>query len=141
MVDVMRQDEKSATSSSAESELEGGVAGRREPRDLSVLRPDMPPLHRALVAATPAVPPIGICSGDGILSFALTGTSPGVHVKRTLRRADGSKLLCSTVFLDERSFAEWLDADDMRFTYALLFQQLRSSFRRLNDANCRHEGR
>jgi hypothetical protein len=141
MVDVMSRDEQSATSSSAEAGLECGGAGHREPRDLSVLRPDMPPWHRAVAGASPPPPPIGICSGDGILSFALTSTSPGVHVKRTFRRADGSKLLCSTVFLDERSFAEWLDADDMRFSYALLFQQLRSSFRRLNEAGGRHEGR
>ena len=141
MVDVMSEGGESAASSSAEAGLQCPAAGQREPRDLSVLRPEMPQLHRATVGASSPPPPIGICSGDGILSFALTSTSPGVHVKRTLRRADGSKLLCSTVFLDERSFAEWLDADDMRFTYALLFQQLRSSFRRLNDTGCRHESR
>ncbi|WP_280153506.1 hypothetical protein [Piscinibacter sp. XHJ-5] len=126
---MMNNDETSTVPAGADPGITPAAAPR-EPRDLSVLRPEALPCGQTAMAPPPA--PIGICSGDGVLSFALTSTSPGVHVKRTLRRADGSKLLCSVVFRDELSFTSWLDADDLRFTYALLFQQLRSSFRRLN---------
>jgi hypothetical protein len=77
------------------------------------------------------IPPVGIVSSDGVLSFALTRSATGVHVKRTHRHADGTELRCYVSFLSEQSFAAWLDSDDMRFRYALAFQQVRRSFAQL----------
>ena len=69
-----------------------------------------------------------VISADSVLSFELACSPVGVHVKRTYRRSDGTKLHCSAVFHDEDSFVRWSEADDMRFAYALVFRQLRRTF-------------
>lgn len=71
--------------------------------------------------------PATIDSADGVLSFELTKAPVGVHVKRTCRRATG-QIDCSVVFDDEASFIAWVAADQMRFSYALVFQQLTRRF-------------
>jgi hypothetical protein len=77
-------------------------------------------------------------SGDGILSFELTRSPVGLHVKRTHCRA-GGQVDCSTVFHDEARFVRWVDADQMRFAYPLLFQQLRRSFSELIGQGSQHD--
>ena len=83
-------------------------------------------------AFPPARPmPTAIAGAGGALAFELSVAEQGVHVMRVHRRADGSRVHCSVLFDDLESFTEWLDADPMRFTHPLVFQQVRRCFIRL----------
>ena len=109
-----------------------------KPRDLSVVLPQ-PHFLSPKTFESAALPPVGIVTSDGVLAFALTRGALSVHVKRTHRRIDGTQIRCYASFRDEASFMAWLDADDLRFSYALAFQQVRRSFAQLLSHGCARE--
>jgi hypothetical protein len=102
-----------------------GRPASARPRDLSVLRAERSP---ASPVEQVQPPPVVIGSAGGELSFVLAQGAGGVHVARAHRRRDGARLHCSALFQDQETFLEWLDADDMRFTHPLVFQQLKRTF-------------
>lgn len=96
------------------------------------LRPPLPLLEANAAAVTGDTPsPVAVCSAGGALHFELSAAPSGVHVVRTHRRTDGSKVHCSVLFDDLDGFTDWLDADPMRFTHPLAFQQARRCFQQL----------
>jgi hypothetical protein len=66
-------------------------------------------------------------SPDGQVSFALVRHSAGVNVERTKARLHGGRMSTAMRFPDEASFIQWCDTDRLRFTYPLLFEQIRRS--------------
>jgi hypothetical protein len=85
----------------------------------------------AAVGGDCAAPAAAVCGAGGALRFEVTAAPQGIHVVRTHRRTDGSKVHCSVLFDDLDSFTDWLDADPMRFTHPLVFQQVRRCFQQL----------
>ena len=70
-------------------------------------------------------------SPDGSVSFVLVRHGGGVNVERTKARLHGGRMSTAMRFPDEASFIQWCDTDRLRFTYPLLFEQLRRSGRAL----------
>jgi hypothetical protein len=103
----------------------GLPAPMRPPRDLSPLTRDRQAV--ATSKASSAAP----AGAHGDLLFELAAHETGVHVQRIHRRDDGTKVCCSVLFDDERTFLDWLDADPMRFAHPLVFQQARRGFAQL----------
>jgi hypothetical protein len=66
-------------------------------------------------------------SPDSVLSFALVRHGNGVNVERTKARLHGGRMSTAMRFPDEASFIQWCDTDRLRFTYPLLFEQIRRS--------------
>jgi len=71
-----------------------------------------------------------VASPCGALSFELSPATPGIHVMRIHLR-DDIRIHCSVLFEDAGLFADWLDADPLRFTHPLVFQQARRCFDQL----------
>ena len=106
-----------------------GRPGAVPPRDLS-LRCAQVACCSPLDTAAPA--PVVVGSAGGELSFELSRGPGSVLVARTHRRGDGTRLHCAALFEGPEALLEWLDADDMRFTHPLVFQQLKRSFAELH---------
>lgn len=66
-------------------------------------------------------------SDDGVLSFQLSPCEGGILVTRTEVRTRAAKLVQSTRFADEFSFLRWCEADRMKFSYPLLYANLKRS--------------
>jgi hypothetical protein len=66
-------------------------------------------------------------SSDGVVSFSLVRHSGGINVERTKARLHGGRMSTAMRFPDEASFIHWCDTDRLRFTYPLLFEQIRRS--------------
>ena len=66
-------------------------------------------------------------SDDGIITFQLSPCDGGILVTRTQLRAHGGKLVQSIRFPDDATFIRWCDADRMKFSYPLLYVNLRRS--------------
>ena len=66
-------------------------------------------------------------SSDSMVSFTLVRHGGGVNVERTKARLHGGRMSTSMRFPDEASFIQWCDTDRLRFTYPLLFEQIRRS--------------
>jgi len=86
---------------------------------------------RNVATGDPAQVPAAIASDGGALVFELKAADSGGHVMRIHRRDDGAKVSCSVLFDDEPAFLDWIDADPLRFTHALVFQQVRRCFAQL----------
>jgi len=115
------------TSSDAHAEA-GAAAGAppaaRPPRHVSL--PSEPASWPARSA--PQAPIVGPA---GTFRFVLLAEMAGVHVVRVFRRDDGADVHCSAIFEDEPAFQSWLDADTLRFSHPLVFQQARRCFSEL----------
>lgn len=66
-------------------------------------------------------------SSDGIVMFRLSPCPDGILVMRTQARARGGRLVQSIHFTDDASFIRWCDADRLKFTYPLVYANLRRS--------------
>lgn len=70
---------------------------------------------------------ISAASSDGVIAFRLAARPGGLNVQRTQRRGGGQRIVQSIRFADEASFVRWCDADELHFTYPLLFVNLKRS--------------
>jgi hypothetical protein len=68
-----------------------------------------------------------VASRDGRLCFLLTRTSLGVHVDRQ-HEADLRRVAHAAVFPDRQQFERFLEVDELRFEYALVFVEVRRAF-------------
>ena len=66
-------------------------------------------------------------SSDGVVTFRLSPCPDGILVMRTQARARGGRLVQSIHFTDGASFIRWCDADRLKFTYPLVYANLRRS--------------
>ena len=72
-----------------------------------------------------------LTSEDGTLTFRLKRIDGRLHMERSRRRARSSAVVQVTDFGDESSFIRWCESDRLRFTYPLLFANLKRSGRAL----------
>jgi hypothetical protein len=75
-------------------------------------------------AATCAVTAV---SGDGVVVFKLEACAGCLHVERSQLRTGAGRVTQSMRFEDDLSFIRWCDADRLRFTYPLLYANLKRS--------------
>ena len=68
-----------------------------------------------------------VSSSDGLLSFALTRSTSGVHVERRLI-VNGSTLSLAVLLANWDEFARFRDSDRIRYEYPLTFRQLEVAF-------------
>jgi hypothetical protein len=66
-------------------------------------------------------------SEDGVVAFRLAARTGGVHVERAQTRADAGRVQQSMWFEDDASFVRWCEADRLKFTYPLLYANLKRS--------------
>lgn len=66
-------------------------------------------------------------SGDGVIAFKLMPCAGGIHVERSQIRAGAGRVVQSMRFLDDASFIRWCEADRLKFTYPLLYANLKRS--------------
>lgn len=66
-------------------------------------------------------------SGDGVIAFKLVPCAGGIHVERSQIRAGAGRVVQSMRFLDDASFLRWCEADRLKFTYPLLYANLKRS--------------
>lgn len=66
-------------------------------------------------------------SPDGRLSFVLRRTPRGVHVDRQYQ-VDMRRTAYAAVFPDRQQFERFLDVDELRFQYALVYLEVRRAF-------------
>ena len=69
-----------------------------------------------------------LASPDGIVTFTMKRTSRGIHVRRSERMNGDSHVVFSVLFVDRASFERFCDTDQQRFSYALLYQEIRRVF-------------
>jgi hypothetical protein len=68
-----------------------------------------------------------VASPDGRLSFLLRRTARGVHVDRQYQ-VDTRRTAHAAVFPDRQQFERFLDVDELRFQYALVYVEVRRAF-------------
>lgn len=68
-----------------------------------------------------------VSSPDGRLSFLLRRTARGVHVDRQYQ-VDIRRTSYAAVFPDRQQFERFLDLDELRFQYALVYTEVRRAF-------------
>jgi hypothetical protein len=68
-----------------------------------------------------------VASPDGRLSFLLKRTPRGVHVDR-LNQMDMRRTEYVAVFPDRQQFDRFLDVDELRFQYAVVYAEVRRAF-------------
>lgn len=83
---------------------------------------DRPAPHR-----TASIRTVTATSNDGVLAFHLSARPGGISVQRAERQANGRRLVQSVRFDDEDTFVRWCRADDLWFSYPLLFSNLTRS--------------
>ena len=66
-------------------------------------------------------------SEDGVVAFRLEFRAGRLHVERTQLRADARRVTQSMRFENDSTFILWCDADRLRFTYPLLYANLKRS--------------
>jgi hypothetical protein len=69
-----------------------------------------------------------ICSSDEVLQFALQRASRGIHLQREQRFPSGSRVAHAALFTSAQQFEKFLDADELRFEYPIVYRQLRREF-------------
>ncbi len=85
-------------------------------------------MRRVVVRPTFARQSRGIttASEDGVIAFqVMECASGGIHVERVQDRAGDGRVVQSMRFRDDASFVRWCEADRLKFTYPLLFANLR----------------
>jgi len=85
----------------------------------------------AALPLAPGLETVELTSDDGVLRFRLVGSATGVVVKRTHHQSCHERVDVSMAFVSEASLSQWCAADPLRYTYPLLFAQLRRSGRAL----------
>jgi hypothetical protein len=76
-------------------------------------------------------------SGDGGLSFRLTRTINGVHVRRVTQQAGRGRVVLSVLIPDALTFQRWCEADRQRHVYPLVYRHLLRAGRALFEV---HDG-
>ena len=66
-------------------------------------------------------------SDDGLITFQLSPCDGGILVTRTQLRTRGGRLVQSIRFADDATFIRWCDADRLKFSYPLVYANLRRS--------------
>ena len=66
-----------------------------------------------------------VSSDDGSVRFTLAQTPSGLFVERVKLRSGKARIVQSTLFLDDKSFQRWCEADPVKFEYPLLYMCLR----------------
>lgn len=66
----------------------------------------------------------GLVSEDGRLSFCLARRAAGLHVERENAPVQGGRSILSLRFDDARTFVDWLQEDDAKFAYPLLWSRV-----------------
>jgi len=74
---------------------------------------------------------LSLTSEDRTLVFRLKRIDGHVHMERIRRRARSTAVVQVSNFGDEASFIRWCESDRLRFTFPLLFANLRRSGRAL----------
>jgi hypothetical protein len=83
-------------------------------------RPALAALDREARTATAS-------SADGVVVYRLAACAGGVHVERAQVRAHAGRALQSMWFEDDASFVRWCEADRLKYTYPLLYANLKRS--------------
>jgi hypothetical protein len=80
--------------------------------------------------------PVGreIVSPDGQLCFVLKRAATGVHVDRR-HQAAAYRMAHAAVFPDRRELERFLDLDELRFEYPLVYAEVRRAFDDLLEAD------
>lgn len=68
-----------------------------------------------------------VVSPDGQLCFVLKRTATGVHVDRR-HQAAAYRVAHAAVFSDRRELERFLDLDELRFKYPLVYAEVRRAF-------------
>jgi hypothetical protein len=68
-----------------------------------------------------------VVSPDGQLCFVLKRTATGVHVDRR-HQAAAYRVAHAAVFPDRRELERFLDLDELRFQYPLVYVEVRRAF-------------
>lgn len=66
-------------------------------------------------------------SADGVISFRLVPHERRLHVERVQIRQGTATVVQSMLFSDDQSFIRWCDADQLKYSYPLVFANLRRS--------------
>jgi hypothetical protein len=64
-------------------------------------------------------------SADGVIAFRLVPRAKGIHVERIQLRTGSARVIQSMLFQDDQSFIRWCDADQLKFSYPLVYANLR----------------
>lgn len=75
--------------------------------------------------ATRNAPTLDAQSSDGVISFRLTRRGAGVFVERAQIRGPSCRAVHIVQFKNISTFLDWCDADQLRFSYPLVFSSLK----------------
>lgn len=64
-------------------------------------------------------------SPDGAIVFVMKRTRAGVHMERTHVRSPSSRVSHAMMFASPEEFDRFCEADDVRFQYPIVYQQIK----------------
>lgn len=82
-------------------------------------------LHRTRPTLWRDAQTVVAASDDGALWFTLVRRMDSVQAERVHQRVGQGRIVLSVRFNDDVAFLRWCDADRLKYTYPLLFAQLR----------------